>query len=308
MAVPAAGQREITAMGSGLNAVGPEQGGFVNQMRSGDFQMAVRIWTLTGTPAAAVMLRDDTAATARFAAVQIAANGSLSIWSRDKAGGSVSSSVAAGNLALPNAWLLVDRRGDRINLAVSSDDVSYTSVGSVELPGLAQTVYAGAFLGGGPGGAAAKAVIGDCEFTAITGAGLTGEYFGDPGLSTLRFSRKDAAVDFNWALGSPDPRLAVDNFSARWTGRIKTQAAGLYTFYTQSDDGVRLWLNGQLVINNWTDHALSENSVSLQLGAGVSVDVRMEYYERGLSAVARLLWATPGQPKQVIPNNALQTP
>jgi mannan endo-1,4-beta-mannosidase len=67
-------------------------------------------------------------------------------------------------------------------------------------------------------------------------------------------------------------------------------------------------LNGQQVINNWGDHALTENSVSLTLGAGVWVDVRMEYYEKGLSAVSRLLWTTPGQPKQVIPAASFLSP
>jgi hypothetical protein len=211
-------------------------------------------------------------------------------------------------MALPDAWLLVERRGDRIALAVSPDDSTYGRGGLVELQGLSQLVYSGAFLGGGSSGLPGKAVLGDFEFNSLTSPGLTGEYFGDISLSNLVFVRTDSAIDFNWALGAPDARLAVDNYSVRWTGRIKTGAAGLYTFYTQSDDGVRLWLNGQLVINNWTDHAMTENSVTLSLGAGVNVDVRLEYYEKAGSATARLLWTTPGQPKQVIPLEQLRTP
>ena len=89
---------------------------------------------------------------------------------------------------------------------------------------------------------------------------------------------------------------------------MKTGAAGSYTFYVQSDDGVRLWLNGGLVINNWTDHATTENSVTLSLGAAELVNVRLEYYERSGGATVRLLWTAPGQPKQVIPVGQLQTP
>jgi hypothetical protein len=62
-------------------------------------------------------------------------------------------------------------------------------------------------------------------------------------------------VDFNWGTGSPDPSIAADNFSARWTGQVQPVSTQAYTFYTVSDDGVRLWVNNQLVIDNWTDHA-----------------------------------------------------
>jgi hypothetical protein len=209
---------------------------------------------------------------------------------------------------MPNAWLLVERRGDQVSLAISADDITYTNVTKIALPGLSQMTYAGAFLGGGSGTTVGKAVLGDCEVTSISSAGLTGEYFGGIALSGQRLTRVDPTVDFNWAALSPDPTLPADNFSARWTGRVKTSAAGTYTFAVQSDDGVRLWLNGQLLVNNWTDHATTENSVSLALGAGVWVDLRMEYYERAGGAVARLLWTPPGQAKQVIPAAQMQTP
>jgi len=61
-------------------------------------------------------------------------------------------------------------------------------------------------------------------------------------------------------------------------------------------------------VNNWADHPLTEDSATLQLGAGVMVDLRMEYYENGWNAAARLLWTQPGGTKQVIPASQLQTP
>jgi hypothetical protein len=76
----------------------------------------------------------------------------------------------------------------------------------------------------------------------------------------------------------------------------------------QSDDGARLYVNGQLMVNNWTDHALVEDSASMQLGAGVTLDLRLEYYENTGSSTARLLWTPPGQAKQVIAVEQLQTP
>jgi hypothetical protein len=278
-------------------------------MHSGDFQMAVKIRSLSvGTPAAALMLREGLGATDRFAAVQLAANGSLSVWSRTTAGGVVSSKAASGVLVPPNAWLLVERRGDRIALAVSPDDLTYTNVGTVQLSGLSQLVSAGAFLGGASGNAQGTVALGDFELTPLVSKGLTGEYFATSTLTLPKLTRVDAGVDFNWGLGSPDPTLGIDKFSARWTGRLKTSVAGLHTFFVQSDDGVRLYVNGQLMVNNWTDHALAEDSASMQLGAGVTLDLRLEYYENTGSSTARLLWTPPGQTKQVITVEQLQTP
>ncbi|NBV87291.1 MAG: hypothetical protein EBS01_13755, partial [Verrucomicrobia bacterium] len=274
------GSRECVATGAGLAAGAAEQGGFFNQAHSGDFQMAVQIRSLgAGTPSTALMLREGLAANDRFVAVQVAANGALTVWSRTTQGGAVTSTSASGSLVLPNAWLLLERRGDRIALAFSPDDVSYTNVGTLSLNGLSQLVSAGAFLGGAPGGVSGKVSLGDFELTPLVSKGLTAEYFGTSTLTLPKLTRVDAGVDFNWGLGSPDPTLPVDKFSARWTGRVKTTVAGLHTFSVQSDDGVRLYVNGNLVVNNWADHPLTEDSATLQLGAGVMVDLRMEYYE-----------------------------
>jgi hypothetical protein len=240
--------------------------------------------------------------------LQLAGDGSLSVRSRSALGGAVSASVLPGVLVPPSAWLLVERRGDRLALATSTDDVAYTAAGSVELVGLSQLAYAGAWVHGGQGTAPGVAQFGDLEMAEVRGSGLAGEYFSGVGLSVLKFNRVDAGLDFNWGLGSADPRLAVDQFSVRWTGRVKTEGAGLYGFSVQSDDGVRLWVNGQLLVNNWSDHPLTENSGTLSLPAGAWVNLRLEYYERAGSAALRLLWTPPGQAKRVIPAASLGTP
>jgi hypothetical protein len=81
--------------------------------------------------------------------------------------------------------------------------------------------------------------------------------------------------------------------------------SGTHTFYTVSDDGVRLWINGALVINNWTDHPPTENSGTLYLDAGQTVDIKMEFYENAGGAQAKLLWSAPGLPKEVVPASQL---
>ena len=78
-----------------------------------------------------------------------------------------------------------------------------------------------------------------------------------------------------------------------------------YRFYTLSDDGVRLWVNGQLLINNWTDHPTTENSGTIALTAGQKYDVKLEYYDHTRNAVAKLLWSSTSQTKQPIPQSQL---
>jgi hypothetical protein len=142
------------------------------------------------------------------------------------------------------------------------------------------------------------------------GTGLTGRYYNDPGngahFGTLVLTRTDPTVNFNWGSGSPGAGITVNNFSVRWTGQVLAPVSGNYTFSTVSDDGLRLWVNGQLVINNWTDHApRTNNSAPIALVAGTKYTITMEFYENGGGAVARLLWAYPGQTQIVIPQSRL---
>ena len=138
-----------------------------------------------------------------------------------------------------------------------------------------------------------------------TGAGLSATYHDGLGFTGRAVTRADATVNFAWATGEPVAGLGADTFSVRWTGQVQPQFSGTYTFYTQSDDGVRLWVNGRQLVDNWTDHALTENSGAIALTAGVKYDLRMEYYENAGHAAAKLLWSGPSTPKSVIPKSQL---
>jgi hypothetical protein len=120
--------------------------------------------------------------------------------------------------------------------------------------------------------------------------------------------RVDPMIDFTWGAGSPDPAIGVDTFSARWVGQVEAPSTGTFTFYTQSDDGVRLWVNGQRIINNWTNHKTIENSGTIALTAGQRYDIQMDYYENTGSATARLLWSGPSVAKAVVPSSRLFVP
>ncbi|MBO0949235.1 PA14 domain-containing protein [Fibrella forsythiae] len=136
-----------------------------------------------------------------------------------------------------------------------------------------------------------------------TGTGLLGQYFNNKSLTApVVFSRTDAVVDFDWGNDSPAPSVTVDNFSVRWTGQVEAPVTGNYVFTTIGDDGIRLWVNDVLVINDWNDHApTTTNSNSIALVAGQRYNIRVEYYENIIGAIARLRWTYPGQAQQTIP-------
>ncbi len=141
-----------------------------------------------------------------------------------------------------------------------------------------------------------------------SGSGLAASYFNSQDLSgSAVLNRVEAAVDNDWGTGSPAAgTVNTDHFSARWTGQVQAPVSGSYTFTTVSDDGVRLWVNGQPVINNWTVHAPTANSsAAVALVAGQKYDVRLEFYENQLGAVCRLQWSYPGQATQAIPQRQL---
>jgi len=141
--------------------------------------------------------------------------------------------------------------------------------------------------------------------TPGTGTGLSATYYNNTDLTGVTVTRVDPTVDFNWGSGSPAPGIGANTFSARWTGQVEAQFSGVYTFYTQSDDGARLWINGQQIINNWADRAPTESSGTIQLEAGQRYDIRMEFYEKNGSATARLLWSSASIPKSVVPSSRL---
>ncbi|WP_273844813.1 PA14 domain-containing protein [Rubrobacter calidifluminis] len=144
----------------------------------------------------------------------------------------------------------------------------------------------------------------DLLYTGDNG-GLDATYYDNQDFTGTQVSRVDPTVNFDWGNGSPDPAIGPDTFSARWTGQIEAPVSGDYTFTTTSDDGVRLFVNGQELIDDWGDHAPTDDSGTITLQAGQRYDIQMDYYEDGGGAVAKLQWSYPGQPEQVVPSSVL---
>lgn len=115
-----------------------------------------------------------------------------------------------------------------------------------------------------------------------------GEYYSNPWLSGLpTLVRSDLYLNFHWGYGSPAAGIPGDSFSVRWAREV-TFEPGVYRFTTTTDDGVRLWVGGQLLIDRWVDQPLRSHSAATYL-AGL-VMIRMEYYESQGVAGAQLTW------------------
>jgi len=120
------------------------------------------------------------------------------------------------------------------------------------------------------------------------------QYFGNPNLANQPLmTRADPAIDFEWGEGTPGIGMPANQFSVRWT-RTLTLSAGTYRFATSTDDGVRLFIDGVLKINDWTPHAVKTNQVDVPFTEGQHTVV-MEYFEAFGLATARLNWALRAQ-------------
>jgi len=124
---------------------------------------------------------------------------------------------------------------------------------------------------------------------------LTATFCSDDGFQNQIHQRSDRTVDFFVADGAvPDAQVSVmENYGVLWEGTIVPPSTGLYTFATDSTDGVRLWVNGQLLFDDYytRDNIINRGRVTLE--AGKAVAVRLEYWHRKGAARCKLLWAPP---------------
>lgn len=137
------------------------------------------------------------------------------------------------------------------------------------------------------------------------GDGLLCDMYNGMNFENMAAKTKHGKIDFDWALGSPDPALKVDKTSIRWTGQIVPKYSETYTFSITSDNGRRLWINNQLIIDKWIGDWDIEYSGTIDLEAGKRYDIKVEYYEEVGGANIRLRWASTSQAKEIISQSQL---
>lgn len=137
-----------------------------------------------------------------------------------------------------------------------------------------------------------------------SGDGLLGQYYDDLKLQTPLLSRVDPTVNFptQSSFGLPKGNA---KFSATWSGFVGPAASGDYTLYATSQDGVRLWVDGKLVIDDWRSHSSRTDKAHVTLEAGKLYPIRMSFYQASGSGTARLEWASGAVTRRVIPQSQL---
>lgn len=138
-----------------------------------------------------------------------------------------------------------------------------------------------------------------------SGRGLRGEYFDNDDLTNLKLTRIDPIVDFHWGLRSPHPSIDSEHFSVRWRGQVEPLYGETYTFHVASDDGARLWVDGRLIVDDWTVRGTRERTGTIALDAGRRYDLRLEYFQVVSATRVSLSWSSSSQKKEVVPARQL---
>jgi hypothetical protein len=141
------------------------------------------------------------------------------------------------------------------------------------------------------------------------GTGLIGQYYNNT-FPTNPFAgsplvRTDAVVNFNWNSSPPDPSMYTTNYTVRWIGMVQPLFSENYTFSTTTDDGIRLWVNGQLIIDHWAPQSPTAWSGSVPLQAGLLYSIEMDYFQAQGGAVAQLSWSSPSTVQVIVPQSQL---
>jgi len=127
----------------------------------------------------------------------------------------------------------------------------------------------------------------------IAQAGLKAEYFNGVNFDEKVATRVDSKIDMHWNDNPPVPGLDPHYCSIRWTGILNSPETGTYTFSAEVDDGIRVWVGGVLVIDNWhlNDYAHAEGKISMK--ANTPYNLKVEYFNGLVEGDIRLIWKLP---------------
>jgi outer membrane protein OmpA-like peptidoglycan-associated protein len=141
-----------------------------------------------------------------------------------------------------------------------------------------------------------------------SGTGLRGQYYAGKKFEKLVLTRADPTIDFNWTIGpngahfvSPGPGVPGEWFSVRWVGHVYAPVTGVYTFQIATDDGMRVWIGGDKVLDSWNDQPVTFSTTHLKMKAGSYYSLRVEYYQYNRDSRAQLAWQLPDSPEEPQP-------
>ena len=134
---------------------------------------------------------------------------------------------------------------------------------------------------------------------AKSARGLQAEYFAGTDLSGEPIMRRvDPSINFNWGFNGVSPKLK-QNYSVRWTGVLAPTASADYVLGFTGQDGYRVWIDGQLLVEDWTPHRPSTTvTKAIHLDRGHTYALKVEYFQTVRAAEAKLVWGVPGREEQ----------
>ncbi|PAW84726.1 MAG: hypothetical protein B9S33_11125 [Pedosphaera sp. Tous-C6FEB] len=136
--------------------------------------------------------------------------------------------------------------------------------------------------------------------------GLLAAYFRRTELDSISaVTRLDPQLDFTWGNNAPVAEVPAESFSVRWSGQVTAPFTESHTFHVEAGGGVRVWLDGQRILDQWRDQPGEFYSTVVPLTAGQKYDLRVEHSSTNKEAKLRLLWSSASQRKSVIPATAL---
>lgn len=145
------------------------------------------------------------------------------------------------------------------------------------------------------------------EFSEPVIRGLRGRYYSDNTFSTLVTERNDGNINFDYGDGAPVPGVSENGFANRWEGFITAPFSENFTFEAEHDDGVRVWVNGDLIIDQWVDGPGTHTGIKV-MTANVAVPFKVEFYDLVSVAKIKMRWSSPSQTAQIIPLSAFTPP